>query len=124
MCARGRPIEEIQEGIVGDIDEELRPSRFWRSRVGHAEGAGRVGDLGDELVWNTSIAVAGVFLSIAGQELGTGGRTSRPGRVRVRILGVGTSELVHEIGNDAVEVDTIVKTRVGQVDEVSAIVVE
>lgn len=121
MRARSRPIEEIQKGVVGNIDEELRPSRFWRSGVGHTEGAGRVGNLGNELVWNSSIAVAGVFLSIARQELGTRGRTSRPGRVRVWILGIGTSELVHEIRNDAVEVDAIVKTRVGQVNEVSAI---
>jgi len=33
---------------------------------------------------------------------------------------VGTTELVHEVGDDSVEVNSVIEARVGQIDEVAA----
>ena len=35
-------------------------------------------------------------------------------------FGVRASELVHKVGDDAVEVDSVIETRIGKIDKVSA----
>ena len=121
MSTGGRPIEKVQEVVVRDIDEKLRPSRLRSSRVGHTESARFVGNLGHKFIRNTSVAVASVLRPIAGEELGARRWPAGAGSVRIRILGIGTPELVHEIGNDSVEMNTVIETRVGQIDEVATV---
>lgn len=120
MSTGGRPIEKVQKGVVCDIDEKLRPSRLRSSRIGHTESARFVGYLGHKFIRNASVTVASVLRTIAGEELGARRRTTGAGSVRVGILGVGTPELIHKVRNDPVEMNTVIETRVGQIDEVAA----
>jgi len=113
-------IEPVQEGVVGDVDEELRATGLGLAGVGHREGPDVVGDFCRELVGDATVVSAGDGLAIAGLEGGVGGGAAGSGTVAVGILGVGATELVHEIRDNAVEVDAIVEAAVGKVDEVAA----
>ena len=105
---------------MGDIDEELRSAGLGLAGVGHGEGTDVVGDALGELVGDATIVSAGDGLAIAGLEGGVGGGTAGSGAVAVGVLGVGATELVHEIRDHAMEVDAIVEAAVGEVDEVAA----
>lgn len=113
-------IEPVQEGVVGDVDEELRATGLGLAGVGHREGPDVVGDARRELVGDATVVSAGDGLAIAGLEGGVGGGAASSGTVAAGILGVGATELVHEIRDNAVEVDAIVEAAVGKVDEVAA----
>ena len=116
----GGAIEPVQEGVVGDVDEELRATGLGLAGVGHREGPDVVGDARRELVGDATVVSAGDGLAIAGLEGGVGGGAASSGTVAAGILGVGATELVHEIRDNAVEVDAIVEAAVGKVDEVTA----
>jgi hypothetical protein len=121
MCARRGSIEPIQKIIVGHIDEKLRPTRFWLTRVGHAQGSRFIGQLAGQLIWNATLLIASVHAAVAAREFGLGSRTSSTGPVGVGVLGVRATKLIHKIWNDSVKVDSIVEPRVGEVNEVSAV---
>lgn len=116
----GGAIEPVQERVVGDVDEELRATGLGLAGVGHREGPDVVGDARRELVGDATVVGAGDGLAIAGLEGGVGGGAASSGTVAAGILGVGATELVHEIRDNAVEVDAIVEAAVGKVDEVAA----
>ena len=95
------------------VDEELRATGVGLAGVGHGEGTGLIGELGArrvsaELVGNVAAGVTSDCLavgqSVGGAALGTTGA----GTAAVGVSGVGATELVHEVGNHAVEVQTIV----------------
>ncbi len=113
---------EVQEGVVDGVDEELRSARVGSASVGHGEGTGLVGVLGAaglaELVGDRSLSVSS-DLALAGDVvLGARCRAAGASHTTVGVLGVGAAELVHEVGDDTVEVEAVVEALLGEVDEV------
>ena len=101
VCRARSRVPPIEEGIVNCVDEELRTSAVG-SRIGHAQGAGFVGEsrvmkmlIGNRIPWRT-------------------GSTLRT----VRISAMWTSALKHESLNDSVEMQSIVVAIVNQFKEV------
>ena len=116
----GGAIEPVKEGVVGDVDEELGAAGLGLAGVGHGEGADVVGDALGELVGDATVRGAADGLAIAGLEGGASAGAAGSSTGAVGVLGVGATKLVHEVGDDAVEVDAIVEAAVGKVDEVAA----
>jgi len=114
--------EEVEEVVVGNVHEELGTTRVRLTGVGHGESARRVGDLSGELIRDVTTVLAGNGLALLGaSEDGEGGavlRTTGTSPVGVGVLGVRATELVHEVRDDAVEVNTVVVAGLAQVDEV------
>mmetsp|Transcript_24256 Transcript_24256/g.59368 ORF Transcript_24256/g.59368 Transcript_24256/m.59368 type:complete len:216 (+) Transcript_24256:163-810(+) len=116
-------VEPIQEGVVVDIDKELGTSRFGSSSVGHGKSSDIIGDalvVLANLVGDVSSRVTSVGLAVTRLEGGSTFGSSSSRTARVGVLGVGASELVHKVGDDTVEVDSIVVSTVGQIDKVPA----
>mmetsp|Transcript_19737 Transcript_19737/g.78600 ORF Transcript_19737/g.78600 Transcript_19737/m.78600 type:complete len:207 (-) Transcript_19737:388-1008(-) len=99
--ARREPVEEV---VVHDVEEELRAARVRLARVRHRERAGLVRDLGRVLVLD--VAAAGAALDGARLEVlvRAVGRAAGAGLAALRVARVRAAELVHEVGDDAVEV--------------------
>lgn len=120
---RGRSVEPVKEAVVVHVDEELGASRFRSSCVRHAESSNIIGNLlvgFSNFIGNSTVMGALVSLSIAALEGAAGNGSSGSGTGAVGILRVGATELVHKVGDHTVEVDAIVESRVGKVDEVAA----
>ena len=101
VCRARSRVPPIEEGIVNCVDEELRTSAVG-SRIGHAQGAGFVGEsrvmkmlIGNRIPWRTRSTL----------------RT-------VRISAMWTSALKHESLNDSVEMQSVVVAIVNQFKEV------
>jgi hypothetical protein len=104
------------------IDKELTSTRFWRSRIRHGKCSCCIGNRMLRLshfVWNTSILVACVHFSVATGKRRASRRSSRSGFRTTRIPRVRTAKLIHKVGDDAMEMNVIVKSAVGQIDKVS-----
>ena len=122
MLGRGGAVEEVQEAVVLRVDEELGAAGLGLAGVGHGEGADLVTELGAvrllELIGNASIAVASDGATAGNLVLGASGRSASAGSLGVRVARVGAAELVHELGDHAVEVKAVVEAGLSQVDEV------
>ena len=94
MSRLGALVKPIQEGIVIDIDKELRPSRLWATGVGHRKCTGSIGNtlvvLAD-FIGNIPSSIAFVGISITGLKRRPWFRATRPGLGRVGVLGVWAS---------------------------------
>ena len=95
------------------VDEELRAAGVGLAGVGHGEGSGFVGELGavgvaSELVGDVSAGIAGDHLAVGQGVAAARGGSTGTGTARVGVLRVGAAELVHEVGDDTVEVKAIV----------------
>jgi hypothetical protein len=64
--------------------------------------------------------IARVRGSVATCKLGSRWRSSGSSFRTVRIPRVRTAKLIHKVGNDAMEVNVIVKPAIGQINKVSA----
>lgn len=123
VSRRSAVVEPIQEGVVVDVDEKLGTSRFGSSSVGHGKSSDIVGDalvVLANLIGNVTSRVTGVGLAVTRLEAGSTLGSSSSGTARVGVLGVWASELVHKVGDDTMEVDSIVVSAVGQIDKVTA----
>jgi hypothetical protein len=105
---------------TGHIDKKLRAPRLGSPGIGHTERPCRIADAGRALVGNAALGIARIELpgrrSKGGMGIGPAG--AGVGSLRV-VAGMGTAELIHEVGNDAVEVEAVVKAGVRQLDEVA-----
>lgn len=122
VLGRRRSIEEVEEGVVGCVDKELRSARVRLSSVGHGKGADLVGELGarglSELVRHGAIGGASDS-ALAWYLVGRlGGRSASASTARGGVSRVGAAELVHEIGDHTVEVESIVEATLGEVNKV------
>mmetsp|Transcript_18571 Transcript_18571/g.42095 ORF Transcript_18571/g.42095 Transcript_18571/m.42095 type:complete len:216 (+) Transcript_18571:107-754(+) len=113
--AAGEPVQEV---VVGHVHEELGATGVGLAAVRHGERARLVAVLGDVLVRDVAAVEALLVLArlqvLEGPVLrSTGART-----VALRVLGEGAPELVHEVGDHAVEVQAVVEAGLRQVDEV------
>ena len=103
----GTLVEPIQEGVRIHIDEELRTATFWLTCVGHRQCTRCVGDL---LMWFTDFirdaagSITSVFLAVTRLELRSGIGTTSSCTLGVGVLGVGATKLVHEVGDNSMEV--------------------
>ena len=86
--------------------------RTWLSGISHGQGSCRITNLLRAFIRNTSVGIALVGLAVAALEFGTTFRSSGPGLVTVGVLGMRASKLIHKIRNDAMKMNTIVKSTV------------
>lgn len=116
------PSSLLRLALTGHVNKELGSTGFRTSGVGHGKSSGRVGDplmrLAN-LVRNASTGIALVRLAVTASKGGSSIRSASSSPTAVGVLGVGATELVHETGNDTVKVDTVIKTRIGQINEIS-----
>lgn len=95
------------------VDEKLGSARIRGARVGHGQSKWLVGNLGavrvaTELVGDVSAGVASDGFAV-GQSVGRAPLGSASaGALAVGVLAVGAAELVHEVGNDTVEMEAVV----------------
>ena len=102
------------------VDEELGATGVGAG-VGHREGSGLVADLGSVLVLDAAAALAVIATDDfdgAVLELRSDSGAAGAAAFVAVLLGVRAAELVHEVGDDTVEVNAVVEASVGQVDEV------
>ncbi len=147
MLGRSGSVKEVQEAVVLGVDEELGSAGLGLAGVGllqriafdymksimckgktrarltyHGQSEGLVGELGAvcllELIGDASIAVASDHGAVAQLVGGARGRSASARLVGVGVSGVRATELVHEVLDHAVEVQAVVETSVGKVDEV------
>lgn len=148
VLGRSGLVPEIQEAVVHSVDEELGAAGARLAGVGlfkyiwylhdklvlnlannknkqnahHGESSGLVTDLGAvrllELVGDASLAVAGHSALAGDVVLGASSRSAGTSSVGVGVSGVRAAELVHEVGNHTVEVETVVEASLGEVNEV------
>ena len=98
--SRREPVEEI---IVDRVHEKLGAARVGRARVGHRQGAGLVGQLRRKLVLDVA-AVGARLRRLSHQILERPvWRAARTRTLRLGVLGIRAAELVHEIGDHAVD---------------------
>ena len=104
------------------VDEELGSTGARLAGVGHGQSSDVVTDLGAvrllELIGDGTTAVTSDGANAGNIVGGLRGRSAGTSSARVGVTRVGAAELVHEVGNHTVEVETIVETSVGKVDEV------
>jgi hypothetical protein len=129
---------------VHRVDEELRSTTVGLAGVGHGQGAGLVGQTRAaslaELIRDGAVGSAGDLALAWIVVLSSGGGTTGPGgvgrgvlhhtnhlllvknkyfdRTTVTYARMRASKLIHEIRDDSVEVQTIVKALVGKINEV------
>lgn len=108
VLGRGALVEEVQEGVVHHVQEELRSAGVGRASVGHGHSARLVGELGaaglSELVRDASLGVA-ADLALAGHVvLGVGVGPTSTGSSALGVTRVRAAELVHEVLDHSVEV--------------------
>eukprot|EP00962_Isochrysis_galbana_P016334 scaffold4663_cov104-Isochrysis_galbana.AAC.11 len=107
--------EPIEERVVSNIQKELRAARIGPAGVGHRQRARLVGVLGDVLIQNVA-AVAPLLCLAGGQVLERAvGRASSARAGRLGVLAVRATELVHKATDNAMEVQPVVETRIGQI---------
>lgn len=110
----GTLVEPIQESVRIHIDEELRTATFWLTCVGHRQCTRCVGDL---LMWltdfirDTARSITSVFLAVTRLELRSGIGTTSSCTLGVGVLSVGATKLVHEVGDNSMEVLWIDQSR-------------
>ena len=85
VLGRGGAVEPVEETVVHRVDEELGAAAVGLSGVGHGEGPGLVGNLGDELVGDVATTVARHCLAVRGL---VAGAAVGPARARAAALGV------------------------------------
>ena len=92
-----------------DVDEELRTASVWASSVGHGKTALLIAVFRDVFVLD--VATIGAALSAASLQVLEGAiwRASSSCPSGLRVFGVRASELVHETGDDSVEMDSFVQ---------------
>mmetsp|Transcript_48814 Transcript_48814/g.135438 ORF Transcript_48814/g.135438 Transcript_48814/m.135438 type:complete len:200 (+) Transcript_48814:460-1059(+) len=112
--ARREPVEEV---VVDGVHEELRAARVGGASVGHRQRAGLVRDLRRVLVRDVAAAAALTRFARLQVLVGAVGRAARARAARLGVLGVGAAKLVHEVGDDAVEVEAVVEAGVREVNE-------
>ena len=85
-------------------------TRVWSSSIGHGESSWLIGCPVDQFVPDIA-AIRALFLSFR-LEIGESAirGTTGPGAFAFRIFGVWAAKLVHEIRNNTVEVNAVVKT--------------
>jgi hypothetical protein len=99
MRTLGTFIKPIQKGIVIDIDEKLRSSRFRTSGIGHGKSSGSIGNalmVLSNFVGDASTGIALVRVAVTSLE----GTASVGSTIRLVIH----TELIHKVGNDTVKV--------------------
>lgn len=110
--------EEIKKIVVDNIHEKLAAAAIGLPGIGHGQGARLVGDLGCELVFDVA-TIGTCFRSPSLQILeGTVRRPAGASPLRKWVLAVWTAELIHEIWDHTVKVESIVEARIGEVDEI------
>jgi len=102
--------------VVRDEQSRRTHARTRLSSIGHGQGPGAVADPGREFVGDASVGVAADRTAVARFEARIGRRAARPRARTVRILGMRATELVHKIRYDPVEVHSVVKTAVCEVN--------
>mmetsp|Transcript_27564 Transcript_27564/g.70232 ORF Transcript_27564/g.70232 Transcript_27564/m.70232 type:complete len:205 (-) Transcript_27564:36-650(-) len=114
--ARAEPVEEV---VVHGVHEELRAARVGLAGVRHGESTRLIGDLGSVFILDVAAARSG--LGRAGDKVLVCAiwRAASACAPALGVLGVRAAELVHEVWDDAVEVQAIVETRVSQVNEIA-----
>ena len=112
---------------MDSVDEELRSTGGWLTSVGHGESARLVREswatwfselIRDGTITGTGDSLGGAILC----NIGVGSATlwsTGTGSARGWVAGVWATELVHEVWNDTVEVETVVEATVGKIDEVA-----
>jgi hypothetical protein len=83
-------VEPIQKGVVVDIDEELRTSRFRTASVGHGKSSWGISDalvILSDFIRDASSTITLVGLAVAALERGACIRSSSSGTMGVRVLG-------------------------------------
>ncbi len=122
MLGRGGSVPEIKERVVLGVDEELGSTGARLAGVGHGQSSDVVTDLGAvrllELIGDGTTTVTGDSALSRNLVLGVRGRSASTGSAGVGVTRVGAAKLVHEVGDHTVEVEAIVETRVGKVNEV------
>jgi hypothetical protein len=68
---------------------------------------------------NTSILIARIGLPVASGKLRTSWRSTRTSFRTERIPRMRTTKLIHKVGNDAMEMNVIVKTAISQINEIA-----
>jgi hypothetical protein len=115
-------VPEIQESVVHSIYEELRSSRVGCPCVGHGESSWLIGKLWaslfSEFVRNRSLSVSGDSSFAWNFISRVWGWSACPCTVGIRITTVRAAELNHKSVNHSMEVKTVVKSVLGQVNEV------
>merc|ERR1712107_564376 len=118
-CLDGPGENQSRLELVATLRKNCDPPELGPG-VRHGQGAGNIGILGNVLV--LGISAIGACLSCASLEVlesaigwATGSRAAA-----LRVLGVWAAELVHETWDHAVEVETLVESRRGEVDEVGS----
>jgi len=107
---------------VGNVHEELRSAALRLASVRHGKSSWFVADslVGlTNLVGDSAAAIALVRPSVTTPKGSVGVWTTSTGTTRVGILRIWATKLIHEVGNYAVKVNTIVESTVGQIDEVT-----
>lgn len=105
-----------------NIDEKLRAAGFRSTSVGHGQSSRGIGDalvVLSGFIRDVSSGISLESLSVARLERGTTFRSSSSSTWTIWVLGVRATELVHEVWNDTVKMDSIIITTVGQIDKVS-----
>jgi hypothetical protein len=122
MLRRSGAIEEIEEAVVNRVDEELGASGLGLAGVSHGEGSGLVAEARAVLVLELIGDRAGRITGdgslardlVSGSRLGaTSSSTAARG-----VTAVGASELVHEVGDNAVEGEAVVESLLREIDKV------
>lgn len=116
------PIKPIKVRIVSNIDEKLGSPRFRLASIGHGESSNVIGNSLvrlTNLVGDASVMGPCVRLAIASLE----GRSSlRAASARSRAAGVfrvWAAKLIHEVWDNTVEVNAVVKATVSKVNKVA-----
>mmetsp|Transcript_12544 Transcript_12544/g.14857 ORF Transcript_12544/g.14857 Transcript_12544/m.14857 type:complete len:238 (+) Transcript_12544:53-766(+) len=112
--------EPVQVCIVNRIDEKLRSSRIFLSRVSHGKGVWLVTDLGSVFILNVPTGIPRIGLAVEAFEFGVRSWPTGSGVWRLRILTLWTSELEHEVFDDTVEMEAIVVLFLDQINDSSA----
>jgi hypothetical protein len=122
VLGRSGSVEEIKERVVLGVDEELGAAGVGLASVGHGEGADLVTELGavglSELIGDGAFTVTGDGAAAGNFIGGARSGSAGAGSLGVGVARVGAAELVHEVGDHAVEVKAVVVTVVGKVNEV------
>ena len=106
MSTFARLVEPIQKCVVRYVNEKLRASTFWLSRIGHGKSSHSIGNTVlrlSNLVGNSTLGISTVRLAITALELGTRLRSTGSSSGRVGVLGMRAAKLIHKTRNHAVE---------------------
>merc|ERR1719362_966427 len=107
MFRRSAWVEEVQEVVVGNVDEELRATGIGLAGVCHRQRPWGVRDFCGELIRNVAAAFAHNFFAI-NLEAGPIRWATSASAWAPWVLRKGAAELRHEIWNHTVEVEAIV----------------